>query len=275
MLYLSLITVGLQIGFTYMRLVIDIGNTNSVLGLFENDNKLYSWRINTNPTSTSDEIRLYLHSLLDSVKLDLDDIHEIILASVVPNLSSMYAQLAKDLNLDRFLLVNCEHCANLSFEYPNKQEIGADRIANAVGAQEYYSLPAIVVDFGTATNIDVVSSSGSYLGGCIAPGIELSTKALISKAAKLSSIDLDVPAHAIGKSTSEALQAGIIFGAAGQIEGLVNRMQTELAKAGEGVAIVIATGGLATYISPVSDIFDVVDPDITVKGLNAIADISK
>ena len=258
-----------------MRLVIDIGNTNSVLGLFDSDKELYTWRINTVASSTSDEIRLYLSSLLASVKLSLEDIHEMVLASVVPSLTDVYTRLAESLKLERFLLVNSENSANLSFAYPNPKEVGADRIANAVGAREFYNLPAIVVDFGTATNIDVISSDGSYMGGCISPGLELSTNALIAKAAKLSSVELKTPAHAIGQSTAEALQSGIILGAAGQIEGLVACIQKELKQAGEPVAIVIATGGLAPYISPVSNIFDVFDPNITVRGLNAIANFGQ
>ncbi|MDO5044004.1 MAG: type III pantothenate kinase [Coriobacteriia bacterium] len=255
-----------------MRLVIDVGNTETYFALYKDTAlKLGDWRVKTRADITVDEMRASLHTLMELDKVSVQDIDCLVLSCVVPRLNDLYERLARELKAD-LIQASYLNVPRLSFDYPEPEMIGADRLVNALAAIDKYGAPAIIVDFGTATNIDVISGQCAYLGGTIAPGLELSLNALVSHAAKLSSIEIKAPTSVIGKSTTEALQSGVMLGTASMIRGMVERIKTELAAQSDEKVFVIATGGLAAQIAQVCDIFDAVDVDLTLHGLNLIAD---
>lgn len=253
-----------------MFLAIDVGNSQTTIGILEDGVVGRRWRLKTDRLDTSDELDAALRSFLALDGIALADIEAAAVASVVPVLTDMWrAALGHALDEEPFI-VSAAKVRGIEIAMPYPAQIGADRIADAVEARATYGSPAIVVDFGTATNIDVVDGRGRYRGGCIAPGLMLSASALFEKAAKLASIPIEVPPAAIGDTTEHALQSGLVLGVAAQAEGLVARIKSQLA-AEEGVwAIecpVIATGGLSHIIEQATDVFDAIDVDLTLRGI--------
>ncbi len=246
-----------------MLLAVDMGNTQTALGLFDGDSLVASWRMPTDRTFTKDEIHIRLQGYLSIHGLALDCISDIAFAGVVPQLVREWRGVAAQLGV-KMMQVGADTAAVTSIDAPNPAEVGADRIANATAVVAHYGFPAIVVDFGTATNLDVIDARGAYIGGAIAPGIRISMDALTARAARLSSVPLEAPARAIGRSTAEAVQSGAVMGAAAMAEGLVARIKREL---GELDALVIATGGLSGMVAECTDAFDVLDQQLTIKGI--------
>lgn len=246
-----------------MLLAIDMGNTQTALGLFDEGGLLHAWRMPTDRTLTKDELHVRLLGYFRKDGLDLADVDAIAFAGVVPQLVREWEGVARALGA-RLVMVGRETSAVTSIDADNPAEVGADRIANATAAAAIYGCPSIVVDFGTATNVDVVDAHGAYIGGCIAPGVRISLDALTARAARLASVPLEAPARTIGRNTVEAVQSGTVVGAAAMAEGLVTRIKREL---DDGDALVIATGGLAGVVADATDAFDIVDPQLTIKGI--------
>ena len=249
-----------------MLLTIDVGNTNTVLGLFDGEHLIKSWRVKTDPRSTSDEMSLQISALVSGYTVT-----GLSICSTVPatlrELRTMIASYFSDIATT---IVEPGTKTGVPLLVDNPKEIGADRIVNTLAAHTLYGGPAIVVDFGTSTNLDVVSPKGEFLGGALAPGIEISVDALASRAAQLRKVELIRPKNAIGKNTVEALQSGTIFGFAGQVDGLVEKITAELAQSYDEAPTVIATGGLAPLVIDVSTTIDEYEPDLTLIGLRLI-----
>ena len=246
-----------------MLLAIDMGNTQTALGLFDGEELVHAWRMPTDRSFTADELHVRLHGYFRMYDMTLDAVDAVAFAGVVPELNRAWRRVAERLSA-RAVVVGPDTAAVTRVRAKNPAEVGADRIANATAAVKYYGAPAIVVDFGTATNIDVVDDEGYYIGGAIAPGLRISMDALVSRAARLSSVPLEAPAHAIGANTVEAVQSGAVLGTAAMAEGLVARIKREL---GAVDATVIATGGLAPVIAGSTDVFDAVDSQLTLRGI--------
>ncbi len=247
-----------------MLLTIDVGNTNTVLGLFEDHSLVHSWRIKTDPRATADEIALIFRGLLT----DVPTITGVALCSTVPSvLHEMREMLTRYWANVPAVIVEPGTKTGVPLLTDNPKEVGADRIVNTLAAHHLFGGPAIVVDFGTSTNLDVVSAKGEFLGGALAPGIEISLDALSSRAAQLRKVELVRPRSVIGKNTVEALQSGALYGFAGQVDGLVDRIIAEL---GGSVAAVIATGGLAPIVVAESRTITHHEPDLTLIGLDLI-----
>ena len=246
-----------------MLLAIDVGNTNTVIGCFEGEEMVDSWRIKTDTRATADEIALLFRGLL----AEHEDPAGIVACSTVPAVQHELRGVFERYYGDAVtLVVEPGVRTGVPILYDNPREVGADRIVNAAAAHHLYGGPAVVVDFGTSTNFDVVSSKGEFLGGALAPGIEISVDALASRAARLLKVELIRPRSVIGKSTVEALQSGIIFGFAGQIDGIVRRIAAELDSPPE----VIATGGLAELVLEESETISRHEPDLTLIGLRLV-----
>ncbi|WP_067466991.1 type III pantothenate kinase [Actinomadura macra] len=254
-----------------MLLTIDVGNTHTVLGLFEGDEVIEHWRINTDPRRTADEIAVVLQGLVQQSPLLAEtDISGIALCSTVPSVLHEMREMCRRYYGDvSAVIVEPGVKTGVPVRMDNPKEVGADRIVNALAAVHLHGGPAIVVDFGTATTFDAVSAKGEYVGGAIAPGIEISIDALSSRGAQLHKIELVRPRSVVAKNTVEALQSGIIFGFAGQVDGIVERMSEELADVPEEVTI-IATGGLAPLVLEESRSIDVFEPWLTLVGLRLI-----
>jgi type III pantothenate kinase len=252
-----------------MLLTIDVGNTNTVLGLFEGAEVAEHWRIATDPQRTADEIVVVLQGLLAQSAVYKDpDIGGIALCSTVPSVLHEMRKMCRRYYPDiPALIVEPGVRTGVSVRTDNPKEVGSDRIMNAVAAVHLYGGPAVIVDFGTSTNFDAVSAKGEFVGGAFAPGIEISVDALSRRAAQLLKVELARPHHAIGKNTVEALQSGIIFGFAGQVEGIANRMIRELAPDDPDSVTVIATGGLAPLVLDEVSIIDAHEPWLTLIGL--------
>jgi type III pantothenate kinase len=244
-----------------MLLTIDVGNTNTVLGLFDGKEIYQSWRTKTDSRETADELALKFRALLN----DSPEVTGIALCSTVPAvLREMRNMLDRYYHEVKTVIVEPGIKTGVPILTDNPKEVGADRIVNSLAAFTLYGGPAIVVDFGTSTNLDVVSSKGEFLGGALAPGIEISIDALAARAAQLRKVELVKPKNVIGKNTVEALQSGAIYGFAGQVDGLVDRITDEL---GQDVKAVIATGGLAGIVVPESATITHHEPDLTLIGL--------
>ncbi|HBK52606.1 type III pantothenate kinase [Syntrophomonas wolfei] len=254
-----------------MILVFDVGNTNTVIGVYDREKLLNHWRIRTNPQRTCDEYGILLRSLLENDKLNLKDIKSVVISSVVPTLMMELEWMSRKFFACRPLVIGPGVKSGLAIKYENPREVGADRVVNAVAAYDKYGGPLIIVDFGTATTFCVVSAKGEYLGGAIAPGIIISTEALVSKAAKLPRVELQRPRSLIGKNTVSSMQAGIMYGFVGQVEGIITRMKTEI----ETTPQVIATGGLAAVIARETDVIDTVDEFLTLDGLRLIYEMNR
>lgn len=246
-----------------MILAVDIGNTQTVLGLFESEALDAHWRVSTDATLTADELRVKIGGLLAAEDLRWADVRRVVVSSVVPVLTAAYSEMAEKATGRTPMVVGPGLKTGLAIHYENPAEIGADRIVNAVAALQAYGAPLIVVDFGTATTLDVLAPDGAYLGGAIAPGVETSAEALFSRAARLSEVDLEDPGHVIGTNTRASVQAGLFLGQAAMVDGLVRRTWAEL-----GVeTTVVATGGLAPKMAPVCETVTEVDVDLTLRGL--------
>ena len=239
-----------------MLLVIDVGNTNIVLGVYKDTELLDHWRISTDRQRTTDEYGVLIRELFYLNDLRADDINAIIISSVVPPVVP---------TLER-MLIGPGVKTGMDIRYDNPREVGADRIVNAVAAYEKYGGPVIIVDFGTATTFCAVDAKGVYLGGSICPGIGISTEALVQRTAKLPRIELKRTDSVICRNTIESMQAGVFYGFVGQVEGIVSRMRREL----DMSARVVATGGLAVVIAPATKAIDVVEPMLTLEGLRII-----
>ncbi len=246
-----------------MLLAIDVGNTQTVIGVYQQRELLCHWRVSTEGKRTSDELALYFQGLLTLRGMRMEGFYGMVVSSVVPDATMALEDMAR--NCWDFTPIILGHNArlNLELDIDNPAELGPDRIANAIAAFDRYGGPCIVVDFGTATTLDAISSNGSYLGGAIAPGIEISSRALFNKAARLPRVELHRPDSVIGKNTIWSLQAGILYGFAGQVDRLVELMKEELGRE----AKVIATGGLAHVILPACRTLDVEDTLLTLHGL--------
>ena len=252
-----------------MFLAVDVGNTQTTLGLYDEAGApVTGWRMSTDATDTSDMLHARLSGFFAKDGFDLSQVDDGAVACVVPVLSRAWKRCISGFLGVSPVMVDSKTTCGMPIDMPNPNQVGADRIANAVAAIKTYGAPVIVVDFGTATNIDVVDERGAYRGGTISPGLMLSANALFAKAAKLSSIPVEVPPHALGDSTETAMQSGLVIGAAAQAEGLVSRIKAEL---GIDSAPVVGTGGLARTVSGATDLFDAIDPDLTLRGIREIA----
>ncbi len=249
-----------------MFLAVDIGNTQTVLGLYSADKLLAHWRIATVASDTADELAIRVKALFALEKLNSYDIADVAIASVVPPLTEQWHITAKRFTGTEPLILNSQVDTGLEIKYKNPSEIGADRLADAVAAIELYGAPVLVVDFGTATNIEVVDKDGAFLGGVIAPGLATSAEALFSAAARLAKFSVEVPEKVIGMTTKEAVQSGLTFGEVDRIDGLITRIFDELGYP----AKVIATGGLSTRVVNLSKTVDVINDDLTLEGLRII-----
>ena len=249
-----------------MLLTVDVGNTNTVLGIFEGEELIKSWRVKTDPRTTADELWLQFSALVAGYTLT-----GLSICSTVPaTLRELRTMISTYFSEIPTTIVEPGTKTGVQLLVDNPKEIGADRIVNTLAAHTLYGGPAIVVDFGTSTNLDVVSPKGEFLGGALAPGIEISVDALASRAAQLRKVELIRPKSVIGKNTVEALQSGTIFGFAGQVDGLVDRITAELAGDYDEAPTVIATGGLAPLIIGVAETIDEYEPDLTLIGLRLI-----
>lgn len=250
-----------------MILAVDIGNTQTVLGLLGDAGDLEGrWRVSTDAMLTADEIRAKIGALLELDGYAWQDVAGVVIASVVPTLTAAYEELAERACPCTPLVVGPGIKTGLPVAYENPHEVGADRIVNAIAAIADHGAPVIVVDFGTATTLDVVDDSGAYLGGAIAAGIETSAEALFRRAARLATVDLEAPARVIGRNTRESVQSGLLLGEAVMVDGLVRRTWTELGYE----CPVVATGGLAVRMAPLCETITAVDPDLTLKGLSLV-----
>ncbi|OMF25291.1 pantothenate kinase [Paenibacillus sp. FSL H8-0548] len=249
-----------------MILVIDVGNTNIVLGIYKGKELLHHWRLSTNRSATVDEYGITIHNLFHYAGVRLEQMDGVIISSVVPPLMRTLEQLCTKYIRKTPIIVGPGIKTGLNIRYENPREVGADRIVNSVAGIVKYGIPLVVVDFGTATTFDYIDENGNYLGGAIVPGIGISTEALYQRAAKLPRIELVRPKSVIGRNPVTSMQAGIIFGYAGQVDGIVNRIRDEF-----GVTPrVIATGGLAELIAAESETIEEVDPLLTLEGLRII-----
>ena len=250
-----------------MLLALDIGNTNTTIGVFEGEEIRATWRLATDAERLADEYAVIVLGLLRAEGIELEAITQGIMASVVPDLTPVFEQLCRRyFHLDP-MVVGTGTRTGVRVLYDNPREVGADRIVDVVAALRYYGPPPlIIVDFGTATVFDAVSADGDYLGGAIAPGIGISSEALFERAAKLYRVEFDRPKSAIGKNTVTSIQSGTLFGYVGLIEGMVARFRKELG----GKARVIATGGWAERLAKETRIFDAVDANLTLTGLRLI-----
>jgi len=251
-----------------MLLAVDVGNTQTVLGLFDGEQLVEHWRVATEAERTGDELAALFADLLDLRGRSFDDVSGVSLSSTVPLLGRAYQELVER-HIDAPLLVLGPGTrTGIPILYDDPREVGPDRIANAVAARERYGAPCIVVDFGTSTNFDAVSAEGEYVGGVLAPGIEISMEALFARAARLTKVDFVEPETVIGKTTVASLQSGLVYGFAGQVDGIVERMRDELGD----TAPAIATGGLAELIAPHARTIEKVDPLLTLDGLRLVWD---
>ncbi|PSL27139.1 pantothenate kinase [Planomicrobium soli] len=246
-----------------MILVLDVGNTNIVLGVFDRGQLMHHWRMETLRHKTEDEYGVHIKAFLNDVDLVVSDIAGIIMSSVVPPIMFSLEKMCQKYFYIKPLIVGPGVKTGLNIKYDNPREVGADRIVNAVAAIQDYGSPLIIVDFGTATTYCYIDEKQQYMGGAIAPGIAISTEALYNRASKLPRIEIARPDNVVGKNTVAAMQAGIVYGYVGQAEGIVSRMKAQSKK----TPTVVATGGLASLIAKESDIIDKVDPFLTLKGL--------
>ena len=250
-----------------MLLVFDIGNTNMVLGVYDGDNLVRDWRINTDLNKTSDEYGVLIKSLFDASNISLSVVDAIIVSSVVPAVMHSLENFCRKYCNISPMVVGPGIKTGLNIKYEDPKMVGADRIVNAVAAISKYNCPVIIIDFGTATTYCAVSNKGEYIGGAISPGMKISSEALFQKASKLPRVELVTPETVICKDTVSAMQAGIIYGYPGEVEKIV-RVKKKEQKDEE--TVVIAPGGLANMISQETNAIDVIDPNLTLEGLRII-----
>ncbi len=256
-----------------MLLVIDVGNTNTVLGLYDGDQLIHDWRIRTEIDHTIDEYGMLIFNLYQSSRIKTEKLRAvsaIIISCVVPPMLNILEPLCVKYFNVKPLIVGPGIKTGMPIFYDNPKEVGADRIVNAVAAYDKYRQAAIIIDFGTATTFDYISPKGEYMGGCIAPGIMISSEALFERAARLPRVELSKPKSVVTKDTVSAIQAGIIFGYAGLIDGIVERMKAEI----KTKPLVIATGGLASLVTSETKCIDKVEDMLTLEGLRIIYNLN-
>jgi len=256
-----------------MLLTIDVGNTQTVVGVYDHEGDmtvadgglLGPWRLSTVHDRTEDEYAVLIRGLLASAEVTWRDLDGVAITSGVAHITSALRRMvAGQLDVDP-VVIGPGVKSGLAIRYDNPREVGPDRIANGAAVYDLYGGPSIVVDFGTATTLDAVSADGDYLGGSISPGVEISLKALVGKAAALSTVELVEPKNVIGRNTTESIRSGVLYGYAAQVDGLCARFEAEI-----GESTVIATGGLASWISPHTKVVDEVEPWLTLHGLRLI-----
>ncbi|CAM3230925.1 type III pantothenate kinase [Sporolactobacillus spathodeae] len=249
-----------------MIFVCDVGNTNIVIGAYDGDQLREHWRLATDREKTEDEYAMLIQNLLAIRGLRFEDFDGAAISTVVPSLLFALERMFQKYFQIRPLIVGPDVCTGLKLKYDNPKEIGADLIVNAVAAVHAYQAPIIVIDFGTATTYSYIDENADYIGGAIAPGINISTEALYEKASKLPRIEIAKPPHIVGRNTIHAMQSGVLFGYVGQVEGIVARMKQQASKP----PVVVATGGLCTLIADETGSIDYVDKFLTLKGLYLI-----
>lgn len=255
-----------------LLLVLDVGNTNTVIGLFDGDMLTHHWRVKTDRYKTEDEYAILIRSLFEHQDVKAELVHDIIISSVVPPIMYALSTMAqKYFNVTPIIVGDHPIEGYLNMKYPNPKEIGADRIVNAVGAIKQYGYPLIIIDFGTATTYCYIDETASYVGGAIIPGIKISLDALYEKAAKLPRVEIEYTEKVIGSSTVEAIKSGVLHGFVGQVDAVVRKIKEE----SNTNPKVIATGGLANLIGENSAEVDAVDMFLTLKGLSEIYKIVK
>jgi len=251
-------------------LALDVGNTNLVIGAYRGTDLVRTWRAATAVERTEDELAVMIDGLLAREELGLEDVDAVVIGSVVPPLTLALTRFADRHLGGRAVVIGPGIKTGVRLRVDNPSEVGADRIANTLAAHRRYGGPAIVVDFGTSTNFDVVSAEGDFLGGSFAPGIEVASESLFGRASRLFRVPLTAPKDVIGKNTADCLRSGIVYGYVGLVEGLIARIHTELG----GRARVIATGGLATTIAPLTRAIEKVDEDLTLEGLRMLWELN-
>jgi type III pantothenate kinase len=249
-----------------MLLVVDVGNTNTVLGLFDGDQLVHDWRIRTVVDHTVDEYGMLIYNLYKTSRISSRKIQDIIISCVVPPMLNILEPLCQKYFNLKPLIVGPGVKTGMPIFYDNPKEVGADRIVNAVAGYEKYKKDLIIVDFGTATTFDYVSEKGEYMGGCISPGIMISSDALFERAAKLPRVEISKPKSIVAKDTVSSMQAGIMYGYAGLVDGICDRIKAEV----KSNPLVVATGGLAKIVAPETKSIDVVDEMLTLEGLRII-----
>lgn len=258
-----------------MLLLVDVGNTQTVIGVYEGTQSAGSyramWRVHTDKDDTADNLRSKLFPLFQAAEIEVSDVNRACIASVVPSLSVSWDHAVKKSWDILPVMCNAEvaHDAGLfDFDYPNPEEIGSDRVADAIAAREIYGNPVVVVDFGTATNIEVIDTRGKFVGGVIAPGITTGASALFRNATQIATTGMGIPEQVIGKSTAQAVRSGVILGEVGRVDGLLKRIFDEVGK----TCPVVATGGLVHTISNLSTYITHVRPELTLDGLLLLAE---
>jgi type III pantothenate kinase len=254
-----------------MLLAVDIGNTNIALGVFDGKDLIQHWKIRSEQGKTSDEYEIILLNLLSLADLEVKSILSVIISSVVPPLTPVFQNLSQDFLNVNPLVVGPGLKTGMPILYGNPQEVGADRVVASVAAFDKYGGPAIIVDFGTATTVDAISKDGEYLGGAIAPGIQIAAEALYLKTAKLPHIEIKKPKNAIGRTTVTSMQSGMYFGYIGLISNIIDEISKEL---GDGIKI-IATGSFASQIHPDLVCIEYLEPFLVLEGLKIIHDRNK
>lgn len=255
-----------------MILVMDVGNSNIVLGVYENKELLVHWRMGTDKEKTSDEYGMFIVSLFKHENLDINSVEAVVIASVVPPIMYSLEHAVRKYFRVEPIIVGPGIKTGINIKIENPREVGADRIVNATAAYEMYGGPLIIVDFGTATTFCAITSKGEYIGGAICPGIKISAEALFHKAAKLPRIELAKPETVIGRNTVVGMQSGIVYGYVGKVDYLVKRMKKEMKE--EGIKV-IATGGLARLIATESETIDEINGLLTLEGLRIIYERNK
>ncbi|OQY20350.1 MAG: pantothenate kinase [Desulfobacteraceae bacterium 4572_35.1] len=246
-----------------MLLVVDVGNTNMVLGLFTDDVLQHSWRIRTDYSRTDDEYAMLINDLMNFSSIQLNNIDAVIISCVVPPVLDALRRMTVKYFATEPYIVSSDMNTGMDVQYDNPAEVGADRIVNAVAAYQRFKCSLLVVDFGTATTFDYINGDGDYCGGAIAPGLGISADALHAQASKLPRVEIIAPPVVVAKNTVNSMQAGLLYGYAGLVDGIVKRMKREVG----GNPVVVATGGLAEQIAQASESIDEIDPLLTLKGL--------
>ena len=253
-----------------MLLAIDIGNTNITIGLFNKETLEKTWRISTSRNNTSDQYGTNILNILSNTDISNKDISAIVMCSVVPPLTTTFIDLFKDYFNISPLIIGSGTKTGIKIMYDSPRDVGADRIVDAAAVLHLYKGPAIIVDLGTATVFDAITANGEYLGGAISPGIGVSAESLYKATSQLKRVELIAPKTAIGKTTTHAIQSGLILGYSELIKGMIKRFKEEL----DNNAKIIATGGLADIISKEVNLFDIIDHDLTLKGLQILYELN-
>lgn len=254
-----------------MILVLDVGNSNIMLGVFKDSHLKYHWRIGTDQDMSEDQYAMIIQNLFNYEGISIKEIKGVIISSVVPQMMHVFELMCNRYFNVSPMIIGPGIKTGLNIKYENPREVGADRIVNAVAGIHLYGCPLIIVDFGTATSFCYINEAMQYLGGAIAPGIKISAEALYNRASKLPRIEITKVKSVIGRNTISAMQAGILYGYVGQVEGIVKRMKIQ----SNSDPTVIATGGFAPLIANESQVIDIVDPFLTLKGLQIIYEKNK